>query len=48
MSVGYEFSNWFGMLDALDFVDDAHPAKVGRRHGDLGFDGVVFRAEYVY
>jgi hypothetical protein len=48
LSVGYEFSNWFGMLDGLDFVDDVHPAKVGRRHGDLGFDGVMFRAEYLY
>jgi hypothetical protein len=48
LSVGYEFQNWFGMLEGFDFVDDAHPAKMTRRSGDLGFDGVVFRLEYLF
>ncbi|MFO0841771.1 MAG: Lpg1974 family pore-forming outer membrane protein [Gemmataceae bacterium] len=45
VSAGYEFINWFNMVDASDFVDDAHPAKLIRSVGNLGFDGVVFRAE---
>ena len=48
IGVGYEFMNWFGMLEGFDFVDDAHPAKMSRRSGDLGFDGVVFRMEYLF
>jgi hypothetical protein len=45
VSAGYEFMNWFNMVDGTDFVDDAHPAKLIRPVGSLGFDGVVFRAE---
>ena len=48
LSVGYEFHNWFGVVEGFDFVDDAHPAKMARRSGDLGFDGVFFRAEMVF
>ena len=47
-SVGYEFSTWFDMVDGIDFVDDAHPAKLGRKTGNLSFDGVVFRSEWAY
>jgi hypothetical protein len=45
LSAGYEFMTWYNMVDASDFVDDAHPAKLIRSVGNLGFDGVVFRAE---
>jgi hypothetical protein len=45
LSVGYEFHNWFGVVDGLEFSEDTYPAKPGRRMGDLGFDGVFFRAE---
>ena len=44
-TVGYEFQNWFGMVEGFNFVDDQHPSKMARRTGDLGFDGVFFRAE---
>lgn len=48
LSVGYEFINWFGMVDGLDFADDANPGKITRQMGSLGFDGVVFRSEFKY
>src|SRR5262249_40039960 len=45
VSLGYEFLNWFNMVDGSDFVDDAHPAKLARPVGNLGFDGVVILTE---
>lgn len=45
VAVGYEFMNWIGMVEHYDFVDDAHPGKMARSTGNLGFDGVVFRVE---
>jgi hypothetical protein len=48
MSVGYEFHNWFGVVEGIEFVDDLHPAKISRRYSDLGFDGVFFRAELAF
>jgi Legionella pneumophila major outer membrane protein precursor len=48
LSVGYEFSTFFGMVDGVDFVDDAHPAKIGRQTGNLSFDGIVFRSELAF
>jgi hypothetical protein len=48
VAAGYEFINWFGLLDTPDFVSDTHFGKVARRVGDLGFDGLVLRAEYAY
>ena len=47
-SVGYEFHNWFGVVEGFDPVDDAHRGKLARRNGDLGFDGVFFRAELTF
>ncbi|MGL4554724.1 MAG: Lpg1974 family pore-forming outer membrane protein [Gemmataceae bacterium] len=48
MSFGYEFHNWFGVVEGIDFVDDMHPSKMSRRYSDLGFDGVFFRAELAF
>jgi hypothetical protein len=48
VTLGYEFQNWFGMVEGFDFTDDAHPAKMTRRSGDLGFDGFVLRAEWLF
>lgn len=42
---GYEFVNWFGMVDGLDFGDDVHQGKLSRRTGDLSLDGLAVRAE---
>ncbi|MFO0877405.1 MAG: Lpg1974 family pore-forming outer membrane protein [Gemmataceae bacterium] len=45
LSIGYEFMNWFDMVDSSDFSDDANPSKLQRASSNLGFDGLVFRAE---
>jgi hypothetical protein len=39
--VGYEMSNWFGLVDAPDFSDGTHVGKIQRRTGDLSLDGLV-------
>jgi hypothetical protein len=46
--VGYEFVNWFGLIDGIDFADDAHVGKYTRRTGDLSLDGLMLRAEWSY
>jgi hypothetical protein len=45
VSGGYELTNWFGLVDSADFVDDVHPAKMSRRAGDLSLEGLVIRVE---
>jgi hypothetical protein len=40
--------NYWGGFEAIDFADDAHPAKLNRRWSDLGFDGLVARAEFLF
>ncbi|MGE3807029.1 MAG: Lpg1974 family pore-forming outer membrane protein [Gemmataceae bacterium] len=44
-SVGYEFINWFGLNDNIDFADDIHQGKFFRRASDLSLSGVTFRTE---
>jgi hypothetical protein len=44
-SVGYEIHNWFGIVEGLEFMEDTNPTKPQRKTGDLGFDGLFFRAE---
>jgi hypothetical protein len=48
LSAGYEFTNWFGLADLPDFVDDVHQGKLARRVSDLSIDGLVVRAEWRY
>lgn len=48
LTAGYEFVNFFGMVDTFDFVDDIHPAKMTRRTGDLGLDGIFGRCELTF
>lgn len=45
---GYEIANWFGAVQGLDFADDQTPGKLNRSSSDLGFDGFVFRAEWIF
>jgi len=40
ISLGYEFSHWFGMVDSVDFVDDVAVGKTGRRQSGLTFEGL--------
>ena len=48
VSAGYEFINWFGLDEGIDFADDVSPGKYNRRTNDLGFNGIVFRAELLF
>jgi hypothetical protein len=48
ITAGYEFVNWFNLIDMPDFVDDVHQGKYARRISDLGLDGLVLRAELTY
>jgi hypothetical protein len=48
IAAGYELANWFGLGDAIDFVDDSHRGKPGWRVSDLGLDGLVVRASFEY
>jgi hypothetical protein len=41
VSAAYEMSNWFGMVDSPDFVDDVHQGKMSHRTGDLSIEGLV-------
>jgi Legionella pneumophila major outer membrane protein precursor len=45
--IGYEMSNWFGMVDSPDFVNDV-TNKLSYRTGDLSLDGlrVVLQFDY--
>jgi hypothetical protein len=48
VSAGYEFIDWFGLDEGIDFADDVSPGKYNRRTSDLGFNGIVFRAELLF
>jgi hypothetical protein len=43
LSIGYELSNWFGMVDSLDFPDSSNIGKVGRRTSDLSLEGLAIQ-----
>jgi hypothetical protein len=40
VKVGYEISNWFGLVDSPDFVDAIHQGKLAHRVSDLSLDGL--------
>jgi hypothetical protein len=48
LTAGYEFINWFGLINTPDFVDDVHQGKLTRRSSDLSLDGLVLRAGWSY
>ena len=43
VSVGYEITNWFGLVNRPQFVDDLSDGKFGRRQSDLSVEAVYFR-----
>lgn len=45
---GYQYINWFGLVNVPSFVDDAHQGKFVRQTSDLGLEGLVLRAEWWY
>ena len=48
ITAGYEYTNWFGLADLPEFVDDFHPGKFTHRVSDVSIDGLVLRIEYRY
>jgi hypothetical protein len=48
LRAGYEFTNWFGLVDSTDFADDVHQGKIFHRWSDLSLDGLAIRAELAF
>jgi hypothetical protein len=48
VTAGYEFINYFNMVNGMDFISDVHPGKLIEKAGDLGFHGLSFRATYLF
>ena len=48
LSLGYEVTNWFNLVDSPSFVDDVHQGKYQRNVSDLGVDGLAVKAEVTY
>jgi Legionella pneumophila major outer membrane protein precursor len=48
MSVGYEITNWFNLIDAPVFVDDVHQGKFLNNVSDLSVGGFAARVEFNY
>ena len=48
LSVGYEVTNWFNLVDTPNFVNDVHQGKYQRNVSDLGVDGLAVKAEVTY
>lgn len=40
LTLGYEFSHWFGLADSVDLSDDVAVGKTTRRQSDLTFEGL--------
>ena len=48
VSLGYEVTNWFNLVDTPSFVNDVHQGKYQRNVSDLGVDGLAVKAEVTY
>ena len=48
ISVGYEVTNWFNLIDTPSFVSDVDQGKYQRNVSDLGVDGLAVKAEVTY
>jgi hypothetical protein len=46
LTAGYQYVNWFGLVNVPTFSDDAHQGKLIRETSDLGLEGLVLRAEW--
>jgi hypothetical protein len=43
---GYQYINWFGLVNVPTFVNDAHQGKFVRQTSDLSLEGLILRAEW--
>ncbi|MBL8792633.1 MAG: hypothetical protein JNM56_01880, partial [Planctomycetia bacterium] len=46
--VGYELTNWIGLVDSPDLVYDAFSSKPSRRTSDLSIDGLSLEVQFTY
>lgn len=46
LTAGYQYINWFGLVNVPTFADDVHQGKFVRQTSDLGLEGLVLRAEW--
>lgn len=46
--LGYELTNWFGLIDSPDFVSETQQGKMGHRTSDLSLEGLVARIGMSY
>jgi hypothetical protein len=44
--VGYELTNWFGLVDSPDLVNELN--KPSRRTSDLSIDGLAIEVQFIY
>ena len=45
---GYEFQNWFNVVEVIEFVDDGSDGRLVDNASDLGFDGFFARVEVTF
>lgn len=48
LTAGYQFINWFGLVNVPTFVNDAHQGKFVYQTSDLSLEGLILRAEWWY
>lgn len=47
VTAGYEITNWFGMVESRDFVDDWHESRMSTRTSNLSLEGFFFQLAWV-
>lgn len=45
LTAGYQYINWFGLVNVPTFTDDGHQGKFTYQTSNLGLEGLVLRAE---
>ena len=48
VTMGYELSNWFNMVESVNFVDSFSFGKIGRRISDLSLEALTFKMGFRY
>lgn len=48
LSVGYEITNWFNLIDTPMFTNDFAEGKIGRRRSDLSLEGLFVQMGLAY
>ena len=46
--IGYEFQNWFNVLDVNQFSDDGANQSLTTNTSDIGLDGFILQIELTF